>query len=275
MTTMFNYAINNETIQGSIPIPLLTNNPYIGDMSVMGKTNIPKPSRICQGNRRTHIEKGMRFGRLTIIEEIESYHSPGGQSHRKIKAECDCGNVTEAMLCQLTTGKTRSCGCLVKEAMSRNMTTHGHSKHPLFRVWDSMKQRCYNPNNGSFANYGYRGIEVCESWLNDFEAFYEWAIGHGWKKGLVIDKIDNDKGYCPDNCRFVDRGLSGRNKRLLTLANKTGYRGIYKSGKKWAAKILSGGEKYYLGCFHDAVSAAKAYDEKAIELNAGHPLNFT
>ena len=254
--------------------PFLTLTPYIGDMSVMAKSNVAKSKKIAN-RKRTYIEKGMRFGRLTIIEEVEPYISPGGQSKRKVKVRCDCGNVVESMLPQLVTGKTKSCGCLVADTMSRNMTTHGLSRHPLFRVWDAMKQRCTNPNDNNFKNYGGRGIGVCEAWLDDFETFYKWATSHGWEKGLVIDKIDNDKGYAPGNCRFVDRGLSGRNKRLLSKANISGYRGIYKYGKKWGARIRSEGERYFLGYFYDPIFAAKAYDEKAKELDAGHPLNFS
>jgi selenocysteine-specific translation elongation factor len=71
------------------------------------------------------IEKGMRFGRLVIIEEVEPHRSPGGQSHRKVKVQCDCGNVHDVLLHQLRSGKTRSCGCLVAETMSKNMKKHG------------------------------------------------------------------------------------------------------------------------------------------------------
>ena len=167
---MFNFAINNETIEVARPLPFLTVNPiYKGDRIMAGpRVANQRPNSNLVNRKRTYIEKGMRFGRLAIIEEVAPYRSPGGQTHRKVSAKCDCGNVTEAMLCQLTTGKTRSCGCLVKETMSKNMTKHGHSTHPIYRVWDAMKQRCYNPNDNSFVNYGGRGIGICEGWRNDF-----------------------------------------------------------------------------------------------------------
>lgn len=87
----------------------------------------------------------------------------------------------------------------------------------LHIVWRSMNQRCYNPNKKSYPRYGGRGITVCDEWRNDFQAFYEWAIANGYDENAdryqcTIDRIDNDKGYSPDNCRWVDMKVQNNNK---------------------------------------------------------------
>lgn len=101
--------------------------------------------------------------------------------------------------------------------------THGLKNHPLYKKWCSMRERCNNPHNGSYHRYGGKGITVCEEW-NDFEAFYEWSIENGWEKGLTIDRIDNAKGYSPDNCRYVSHKEQNRNysrNHLITYKGET------------------------------------------------------
>lgn len=95
----------------------------------------------------------------------------------------------------------------------------GH-KHPLTRVWSMMKTRCYNHNFHQYTDYGGRGIRVCETWMQSFKQFFDWAIASGWERGLTIDRINCDGDYSPDNCRFVTRTENNRNKRnkKLTVA---------------------------------------------------------
>jgi hypothetical protein len=92
--------------------------------------------------------------------------------------------------------------------------THGiKSDHPeLYGLWNPMKQRCENPNRPKFADYGNRGIEVCDEW-HDAGSFAKWALSHGYRKGLQLDRINNDGGYCPDNCRWVTPKQNSRNRR--------------------------------------------------------------
>lgn len=91
---------------------------------------------------------------------------------------------------------------------------HGLSYDPLFNVLSKMHYRCENENHSEYKDYGGRGITVCEEWaMDNAQAFISWALENGWKKGLEIDRIDNDKGYSPDNCRFVTRSENCRNKR--------------------------------------------------------------
>ena len=100
---------------------------------------------------------------------------------------------------------------------------HGKSAHPLIKILKAMKQRCINPKNKNYHNYGGRDISVCEEW-KEFVTFYNWAIENGWKKGLQIDRIDNDGNYTSENCRFVTSKENNRNRRdnvYLTAFSQT------------------------------------------------------
>lgn len=101
----------------------------------------------------------------------------------------------------------------VKEKHRIANTTHGYSKHPLYARWNSMKQRCYNPKATNYKNYGARGILVCEEWLNNPKAFCDWGMANGYKKGLELDRKNNDGNYESGNCRWVTRSINQKNKR--------------------------------------------------------------
>ena len=124
--------------------------------------------------------------------------------------ECECGNECIVTGENLRNGTTKSCGCLADESRKTCRLDHGMSHSVIYNTWCNMKQRCYNPNNAKYKNYGARGITVCDEWVSDFNSFYNWSINNGWEDGLTIDRINNDKGYSPDNCRWTD---------LITQAN--------------------------------------------------------
>jgi len=90
-------------------------------------------------------------------------------------------------------------------------------KTKLYRVWSTMKERCYNPNHIKYKNYGARGIKVCEKWKADFKAFQKWAYENGYEEGLSIDRIDNNKGYEPNNCRWATMTQQANNRRSNRL----------------------------------------------------------
>ena len=92
------------------------------------------------------------------------------------------------------------------------MKTHGKSKDKLYRVWNGMKQRCYNANDDFYYCYGAKGITVCEEWKNGFQNFYDWAISHGYDEKLSIDRIDVNGNYCPENCRWTNSSVQSRNR---------------------------------------------------------------
>lgn len=143
---------------------------------------------------------GQRFGILYVTEFLRMKGN-----HSIYKCICDCGKETEVYANNLKRNHTTSCGCLSdknKEAFSKIGLTHGLSKHPLFTSWIGMRNRCYFEKHNRFEHYGGSGIEVCPEWRDDFMAFYNWGIANGWEKGLSIDRKENDKNYCPDNCQF-------------------------------------------------------------------------
>lgn len=101
----------------------------------------------------------------------------------------------------------------------------------LYSTWHGMLQRCYDRNSSNYDNYGGRGINICEEWKNSYDSFFEWAVAHGASKELSIDRINNDKGYSPDNCRWVGLKTQARNKRTTRLIY---YRGASKPLCEWA-----------------------------------------
>lgn len=88
----------------------------------------------------------------------------------------------------------------------------GSTHNRLYRIWSNMKSRCNNPKASRYDRYGGRGIMVCSEWMHDFESFYNWSINHGYSDELSLDRIDGDKGYSPDNCRWVDGHCQNKNK---------------------------------------------------------------
>lgn len=150
--------------------------------------------------RKFFLETGTKFGKLRIMNEIESIKY-GKRKYRRFLCECICGNERIVLLDNLISGKTKSCGCL-SVIKNKQRATHGLSHHPLYSVWCGMKRRCNNPNEEKYPRYGGRGIKVCKEWKEDFKKFYDWAIENGYKKGLQIDRIDNDGNYEPSNCKW-------------------------------------------------------------------------
>lgn len=148
---------------------------------------------------------GESFGRLTVVSLAE------GAVHgkkRKWLCKCECGNFTIVNTQKLRSGHTRSCGCLSRRPENTaQIERHGKSKTHLYGVWQAMKDRCWNPNNPSYARYGGRGISFCDEWQS-FTQFEQWALANGYERGLEIDRINNDGDYTPDNCRWVKHRIN-------------------------------------------------------------------
>ena len=212
---------------------------------------------------------GRRFGMLTV----ESLSETSKQKGAVWLCKCDCGNVAEARADVLKRGDKKSCGCSTRSFTAEHITTHGLSQHPLYKVWQSMLDRCHRKANLRFNNYGGRGISVCEEWLK-VEVFVEWAAYNGWKPGLQIDREDNNGNYCPENCRFVTASVNSHN-RSLRKDNKTGYAGVVYKKKisKFQATITSAGYKTQsLGCYFTAKEAVIARDQYIIDNDLPHRL---
>ena len=113
-------------------------------------------------------------------------------------------------------GHTLSCGCLNREQFVSRNTTHGCKHEPWYPTYEGMMRRCGHLEGASERELRYyrdRGITVCEEWRNSPRAFGEWLLAHGWHKGLQIDRIDNNQGYCPENCRVTTPKENLNNRR--------------------------------------------------------------
>lgn len=168
---------------------------------------------------------GSRFGRLTVVVAAESK-----KKQRQWVCRCDCGNEKTVSTALLRGGITKSCGCL-KADNGRAKKTHGFRSHPAYIVWAKIVQRCTNPSVERYPQYGGRGITICDEWRHDPESFCKWAIQNGFAVGLQIDRIDNNKGYSPDNCRFVTVKQNCRNR---TTTRWIEYKGTRRSAAEWA-----------------------------------------
>lgn len=150
----------------------------------------------------------------------------------------------------------------------RSKTTHGLSKTRLYNTWIHILHRCLNKNDAAYSDYGGRGITVCSNWL-DLTEFYSWAMSHGYSDDLEIDRIDNDKGYFPENCRFVTHQVNCNNRRRRT-DNKVGYTGVYpRSSGRYRVLIGETGTKklIHLGHFDTVKEAVDARNKYILSNN--------
>jgi hypothetical protein len=163
---------------------------------------------------------GQRFGRLSVTGRAPSTRKPSGQVSTQWACGCDCGNQVVASTSNLRAGHTQSCGCYKRERIVETVgprsTTHGHTRYgtqtPEYAALHNAIQRCHNPNDKRYEDYGGRGLTVCTEWRASFEAF----LAHvGPKPGpeYSIDRIDNDKGYEPGNVRWSTAKVQTNNRR--------------------------------------------------------------
>jgi hypothetical protein len=154
---------------------------------------------------------GKTFALLTAVSDCGSNKF----GKRLWLCKCMCGTEVTVVGAHLVSGNTTSCGC------QNHKPTHGGSYDAEYRVWHLMRQRCHNPNNTNYRSYGARGITVCERWRYSFQAFID-DMGRRPGRGFQIDRIDNDRGYEPSNCRWATRKQNTRNMRKTIWATIDG-----------------------------------------------------
>lgn len=158
------------------------------------------------------------FGLLTIIAPADPYV----RNKTRWLCRCTCGREITTYQSHLRQGTAKSCGCTREAARLKAITAHGQSRSSIYKNWSAMKIRCSNPNHESYPDYGGRGITVCERW-EKFENFLA-DMGERPTPKHEVDRIDNDKGYSPENCRWATRKEQNRNKRdnrFITINNET------------------------------------------------------
>lgn len=182
---------------------------------------------------------GLKIGKLTVIGRGPNRTEGSEGKKKSIRAtwhcECECGNfvtvnahsLKKAMDHPEGRAGTKSCGCLY----GKHAVKHGKATDPVYRVWNSMVQRCTNPNNTGYASYGGRGVNVCDKWLK-FEGFIE-DMGDR-PESLTIDRIDPNGDYCKENCRWVTMKVQGNNRRTNRVIE---YNGVSKTMQEWAEHL--------------------------------------
>lgn len=155
---------------------------------------------------------GDKIGRLTILEK--ETRNINGKNRFFCFCQCDCGNSLWVRMDSigLEYRKTRSCGCYGRENSSILKSTHNQTKTITYKSWFSMKQRCYNPKNKSYKNYGARGIVVCDRWIHSFENFLN-DMGERPSLSFSLDRIDSNGMYEPSNCKWSTMEEQQNNKR--------------------------------------------------------------
>ena len=181
-----------------------------------------------------------------------------------------CGKEWETMVSNIKRG-TKSCGCQKVNTLG---IKHGLYNNRFYDTWNNIFKRCTNSKHKNYKNYGGRGIIICEEWL-DIKKFIAWAEStHPNIEGHTLDRIDNDKGYNPENCRWADKTTQSINQRTKSN-NTSGFVGIvwYKITSKWVAQITVNKIVIHLGYFKTIEEAVQARDNYIIENNLPHKLS--
>ena len=163
--------------------------------------------------------KNMKFDKLTAIEVF----SRGANKSAIWLCKCDCGNEVLIQSSALQQDRPHSCNSCKSKKMWEQRPSHRGTKTRLYSIYHNMKKRCENKKASNYHNYGGRGISVCNEWKS-FEPFCEWAQANGYQEDLTLDRIDNSKGYSPDNCRWItykEQAYNTRQNHFITLNGET------------------------------------------------------
>lgn len=172
---------------------------------------------------------GERCGRLIVL----GFHGISKERRAEWDCVCDCGNFVVVQGKYLRNGDTLSCGCYNRDRIAKigkEHKTHGMTGTRLYNIWSSMRKRCLSETHESYPRYGGRGIKICEEW-GSFEKFLKWALENGYSENKSIDRINNDDGYYPENCRWTDMKTQSRNR---SSNKRISYKGQTHCIAEWA-----------------------------------------
>ncbi len=200
---------------------------------------------------------GRRFGRLVVL---------GFSGERRSRAplwvcQCDCGNFCFVRSTDLTNHSTRSCGCLAREESAARLLKHGLAHGDLYRIWERMISRCHNPVNPAFADYGGRGIKVCQRWRDSVQAFVA-DMGKRPSRKYSVNRKDNNGDYEPSNCEWatdLEQARNTRRNHFITLNGET----LCLSA--WCERLKIKGD-----CFHSRLKRGWS-EEEALTIPVGSP----
>jgi len=204
-------------------------------------------------------QKGEKIGGCVFVKDI---FTPPSKHRRAIFICPFCGEEFESSITNVKHNKKKN---KCEKCISKNRMKHGLSRSSVYKKWQNMVTRCYNPNTPYYKNYGGRGIAVCDEWKDDFEAFYDYvkSLPDFMKKGYTIDRINNNGNYELGNIRWADRKTQLKNRRI-NGNNTSGYVGVgfCKIMQKFVAQITINYKNCVIGYFptiQEAVDARNSF----------------
>lgn len=219
--------------------------------------------------KRVDITPGTQFNKLTYIQDEPSKD----KRVRLALFRCACGNTKVMALNNVRSGRSSTCGCEQFACHIKHGQALQTGSTTLYRRWESMRERCNNSNTKYYHQYGGRGITVCTEW-NDFNVFAAWAVNSGFKESLTLDRKDNNKGYSPDNCRWVSMAVQMANRRKTPNTIHT-YIGVQQLPYgRWRTGIRVNGKTIYIGIYDTEIEAVIARDTYIKVHKLPHTLNL-
>lgn len=207
---------------------------------------------------------GDKFGRWTVTDK------PFLKGRYKyVSLACECGTERMVRADGVKSGKSKSCGCFARE----QATSHSQAMTRRYHIWFLITSRCTNPSDEAYKNYGARGITVCDRW-RDPKVFCDWAEANGYQRSLTLDRINNGKGYSPENCRWATRTVQAENRQKFSN-NTSGFIGVQWFRGWWVAKANKDKKQITLGHFDTPEEAARVRDAFVKKNYTSPTLNFS
>lgn len=216
------------------------------------------------------IEIGGVYNGIKVLE-FSHRDKHGKKRYKFLCPYCNSEFVTLGTV--VRTGKTKSCGCLSKKLSKKRLTKHGMHGTEIYKRWQGMKARCSQPSYHAYDRYNNRGISVCAEWEEDFMNFYN-DMHQTFFDGAELDRIDNDKGYNPKNCRWVTHKENSNNR--AKYKNNSGYTGIHfgKKNQTYQVNLSHKRKVIYIGSYKTLKEAVYARKNFIIEFNLKHHTDY-